>query len=85
VRIGIVAAGIGVKSDGSAFTGPYGATLDANAFRVGPGVAPGAQLDAIRVFGCTGSSSSGGVSLNGTSMASPTVAGANGSPAVRTA
>src|SRR4051794_3830076 len=50
-----IAAGRGVKSDGSAFTGPYGATLDANAFRVGPGVAPGAQVYAIRVFGCTGS------------------------------
>src|SRR6185369_392497 len=49
-----IAAGRGVKSDGSAFTGPYGPTLNAADFRVGPGVAPGAQLYAIRVFGCTG-------------------------------
>jgi subtilisin family serine protease len=50
-----IAAGRGVKSDGSAFTGPYGPTLNASDFRVGPGVAPGAQVYAIRVFGCTGS------------------------------
>jgi subtilisin family serine protease len=50
-----IAAGRGEQIDGSAFTGPYGATLDAGAFRIGPGVAPGAQIYAIRVFGCTGS------------------------------
>jgi hypothetical protein len=50
-----IAAGRGVKTDGTTFTGPYGPTLNASAFRVGPGVAPAAQIYAIRVFGCSGS------------------------------
>ena len=49
------AAGLGVGADGRTYTGPYRPGLDPAAFLVGPGAAPGAQLFAIRVFGCDGS------------------------------
>ncbi|MFF4379601.1 S8 family serine peptidase [Kitasatospora sp. NPDC001547] len=49
------AAGYGVTADGRPYTGPYGPGLDPAGFRIGPGTAPGAQLYAIRVFGCDGS------------------------------
>ncbi|MEE1826725.1 S8 family serine peptidase [Streptomyces sp. BE20] len=49
------AAGLGVTTDGRPYTGPYRPGLDPAGFRVGPGAAPGAQLFAIRVFGCDGS------------------------------
>ncbi|MFG2919693.1 S8 family serine peptidase [Kitasatospora sp. NPDC048298] len=49
------AAGYGVTADGRPYTGPYGPGLDPAGFRIGPGAAPGAQLYAIRVFGCDGS------------------------------
>ena len=50
------AAGFGVKSDGTTFAGPYNAAAyTPGAFRIGPGVAPQADLYAVRVFGCTGS------------------------------
>ncbi|MFJ9455184.1 S8 family serine peptidase [Kitasatospora sp. NPDC101447] len=49
------AAGYGVTADGRPYTGPYGPGLDPASFRIGPGAAPGAQLYAIRVFGCDGS------------------------------
>ncbi len=49
-------AGFGVLADGSVFSGPYNSsTYSANNFRVGPGVAPKADLYALRVFGCAGS------------------------------
>lgn len=51
------AAGYGVNADGSTFRGDY-RKLDAaalNAMRIGPGTAPKAQLYALKVFGCTGS------------------------------
>jgi subtilisin family serine protease len=54
------AAGSGVTADGHTFTGPYdtahdnGTTTVAN-FKVGPGVAPKADIYAVRVFGCNGS------------------------------
>lgn len=48
-------AGGGVASDGSAYTGPYDRTTETKTFKVGPGVAPRADLYALRVFGCTGS------------------------------
>jgi subtilisin family serine protease len=51
-----IAAGNGVREDGSAYTGPYNATTHQNTnFRIGPGVAPQASLYALRVFGCDGS------------------------------
>ncbi|MEV7602769.1 S8 family serine peptidase [Kitasatospora sp. NPDC089797] len=49
------AAGYGVTADGHPYTGPYRSGLDPASFRIGPGAAPGAQLYAIRVFGCDGS------------------------------
>lgn len=49
------AVGMGVKSDGTTFTGPYNAsTLSTTNFKVAPGVAPRASLLSFRVFGCAG-------------------------------
>ena len=48
-------AGYGVLADGTTFKGPYDATTTAQKFAVGPGVAPLADLYAVRVFGCGGS------------------------------
>ncbi|HTP11214.1 MAG TPA: S8 family serine peptidase, partial [Anaerolineae bacterium] len=48
-------AGYGVNSDGSTYTGTYNSGLNFSAFKIGPGVAPKAQLYALRVFGCEGS------------------------------
>jgi minor extracellular serine protease Vpr len=50
------ATGFGVLSNGDTFTGPYNAaTHSSNTFRIGPGVAPLADLYAVRLFGCSGS------------------------------
>jgi minor extracellular serine protease Vpr len=50
------AAGFGVLLDGTTFDGPYDAdTYSSNNFDIGPGVAPLADLYAVRVFGCVGS------------------------------
>jgi subtilisin family serine protease len=49
------AAGGGVTEDGKSYTGPYNNSIYSNKFKVGPGVAPNADLYAIRVFGCDGS------------------------------
>jgi len=50
------AAGFGVLANGSTFGGPYDTTTHTpNRFLVGPGVAPRANLYAVRVFGCEGS------------------------------
>jgi len=50
------AAGSGVLSTGATYAGPYNATtISGNSWTVGPGVAPKADLYAIRVFGCDGS------------------------------
>jgi minor extracellular serine protease Vpr len=50
------ATGFGVLSDGTRYTGSYDAsTFTSNSFRIGPGVAPLADLYAVRVFGCSGS------------------------------
>ncbi len=49
------AAGYGVTSAGTAYAGPWDTTTPFASLRVGPGVAPQAQLYAIRVFGCGGS------------------------------
>ena len=49
------AAGSGVKLDGTTFHGPYNAAAyTPNAFSIGPGVAPMADIYSIRVFGCSG-------------------------------
>ena len=49
------AAGYGVRSDGTTYPGPYDGTTPFGSLKIGPGVAPGAQLYALRVFGCVGS------------------------------
>jgi subtilisin family serine protease len=49
------AAGFGVKDDGTTFRGPYDANTPNVKFRIGPGVAPQADVYAVRVFGCAGS------------------------------
>src|SRR5882672_6645137 len=51
------AAGSGITSAGATYTGPYNAATLATPsnFSVGPGVAPKADLYAVRVFGCAGS------------------------------
>jgi subtilisin family serine protease len=50
-----IAAGSGVTADGRTFTGPYDAnTVSSRSWNVGPGVAPRADLYAVRVFGCAG-------------------------------
>ena len=49
------AAGLGVNADGTTFLGPYDATTPFASFSIGPGVAPRAQLYALKIFGCSGS------------------------------
>lgn len=48
-------AGYGVTQTGATFTGPYDGSVPFNNLRIGPGVAPKAELYALRVFGCSGS------------------------------
>jgi subtilisin family serine protease len=50
------ATGFGVSAAGTTFKGPYDAATPSQSFVIGPGVAPLADLYAVRVFGCTGSS-----------------------------
>ncbi len=47
-----IAAGFGVLTNGATYTGPYSSNLVFSQFRVGPGVAPGALLYAIKIFSC---------------------------------
>jgi minor extracellular serine protease Vpr len=54
-HVGGTAAGFGVTAEGVKYTGSYDATTPGNSFKIGPGVAPKADLYAYRVFGCTGS------------------------------
>ncbi len=49
------AAGFGVTAAGKTYPGPYDASTLNQSFAIGPGVAPKADLFAIRVFGCEGS------------------------------
>jgi subtilisin family serine protease len=50
-----IAAGDGVKSDGTTYTGAYTTTAVSNTnFSIGPGIAPQAKLYALKVFGCEG-------------------------------
>ncbi|MFN7960444.1 MAG: S8 family serine peptidase [Thermoanaerobaculia bacterium] len=49
------AAGFGVNSDGTTYTGTYGPGTPFASLRIGPGTAPRASLYALRVFGCGGS------------------------------
>ena len=47
-----IAAGFGVLTNGQSYAGPYSSSLNFSQFRVGPGVAPGALLYAIKIFSC---------------------------------
>lgn len=49
------ASGLGVNADGTTFAGPYDSSIPFGDLRIGPGAAPGADLYALRVFGCSGS------------------------------
>ena len=49
------AAGFGVNKQGSTYHGPYNKAAYGAGFAIGPGVAPLADLYAVRVFGCSGS------------------------------
>ena len=49
------AAGFGVSADGTTYPGPYDSTTPSESFRIGPGVAPFADIYSVRVFGCSGS------------------------------
>ncbi|MFD7655838.1 S8 family serine peptidase [Actinosynnema sp. NPDC059797] len=60
------AAGYGVNADGSTFDGDH-ASLTPEALAglaIGPGAAPGARLYALKVFGCSGSTSLVGPALD---------------------
>jgi len=51
------ATGFGVTSAGTTFNGSYDANTPGQSLTIGPGVAPLADLYAVRVFGCAGSAS----------------------------
>jgi subtilisin family serine protease len=51
------AAGVGVKMDNTAYNGPWDTSVAWGGLKIGPGVAPKANLYALRVFGCGGSTS----------------------------
>jgi subtilisin family serine protease len=50
------AAGYGVQTNGTTYLGPYDTAIDLDTLRIGPGLAPQANLYALKVFGCSGSS-----------------------------
>jgi subtilisin family serine protease len=49
------AAGYGVNPNFTTFTGPYTSPINFDSLYIGPGVAPEADLYALKVFGCDGS------------------------------
>jgi len=49
------AAGFGIGADGTTYKGPYNSAAYNQVFQIGPGVAPKADLYAVRIFGCAGS------------------------------
>ncbi|MGV8041322.1 MAG: S8 family serine peptidase [Thermoanaerobaculaceae bacterium] len=51
-----IAAGYGVTLEGTTYPGPYSSATPFGTLQIGPGVAPGAQIYALRTFGCSGSS-----------------------------
>ncbi|MDL9981135.1 S8 family peptidase [Microbacterium sp. ASV49] len=52
-----ITAGYGENADGTTFTGDYSSLTSADlaAMKIDPGMAPGAELYPLKVFGCTGS------------------------------
>lgn len=53
---GIVGGSGILRQGGVTYTGPYTSGLSFSRFAIGPGVAPQADLYALKVFGCTGAS-----------------------------
>jgi len=51
-----IAAGYGVTAAQQPYAGPWDAVTDFSGFRIGPGVAPRAEIVALKVFGCSGAS-----------------------------
>ena len=49
------AAGSGVTASRTTYTGPYDPSIDFSKLYIGPGVAPGASIYALKIFGCDGS------------------------------
>jgi len=49
------AAGFGVDAHGATYAGPYDSAAFQQGFKIGPGVAPKADIYSVRVFGCNGS------------------------------
>lgn len=49
-----IAAGYGVLTNGSTYGGLYSPSLEMSQFLVGPGIAPKAQIYALKIFGCDG-------------------------------
>lgn len=58
------AAGLGVTKAGATYTGGYATDIDPADLAIGPGVAPGASLYALKVFGCEGDTSVVGQALD---------------------
>jgi len=56
--------GFGVTKAGATYTGGYASDIDPATLSIGPGVAPGAKLYALRVFGCAGSTNLVGQALD---------------------
>ncbi|WP_051551359.1 S8 family serine peptidase [Nocardioides sp. URHA0020] len=54
-HVGGTVGGYGEDADGGTYTGSYDESTPFDTMKIGPGMAPSAQLLAIRVFGCTGS------------------------------
>ena len=57
-------AGLGVTKGGATYTGGYNVDIDPATLAIGPGVAPGASLYALKVFGCEGDTSVVGAALD---------------------
>ncbi|WP_406833205.1 S8 family serine peptidase [Pedococcus sp. KACC 23699] len=57
-------AGLGVTKAGATYTGGYATDIDPATMAIGPGVAPGASLYALKVFGCEGDTSIVGEALD---------------------
>jgi subtilisin family serine protease len=57
-------AGLGVTKAGATYTGGYSSDIDPASMSIGPGVAPGASLYALKVFGCEGDTSVVGEALD---------------------
>ena len=43
-----------MNADGTAYAGPYNGSVNTAGMGIGPGVAPQADIYALRVFGCAG-------------------------------